>query len=212
MLRQYWDSRPAYSLFGARYGAPASSINPVSSMRCVQVTVRAAWGSTPREAGASMLVSESRVEGTIGGGQLEFRAIATARDLLARWRARPREPAPRMADAPPCACCEPFPAKCHGSTSARTCSPRGGIFRSAMAAKVRRASSASQLTRSRTSSLDALRSQCAPSCRSWQGGATCKSARRRLGLEIARSSAGPRVGVRSRTVGQARQRCANSTR
>ena len=58
-------------------------------MRCVQVTVRATRGSTPREAGASMLVGENRVEGTIGGGQLEFHAIATARDLLAQWRSRP---------------------------------------------------------------------------------------------------------------------------
>ncbi len=47
----------------------------------------ATWGSTPREAGSSMLVGENRGAGTIGGGQIEFRAIATVRLL----RIPPRE-------------------------------------------------------------------------------------------------------------------------
>ena len=55
-------------------------------MRSVCVTVAAARGSTPREAGARMLVSDTCVDGSIGGGHLEFRAITTARDLLAVWR------------------------------------------------------------------------------------------------------------------------------
>ncbi len=55
----------------------------------VQVTVRATQGSTPREAGACMLVGETGVQGTIGGGQLEWRAIATARRLGAQWSAQP---------------------------------------------------------------------------------------------------------------------------
>ncbi|MDL2400459.1 xanthine dehydrogenase accessory protein XdhC [Rhizobium mayense] len=40
-------------------------------------------GSTPREAGTFMLVSEHAMWGTIGGGQFEFLAIQNARELLA---------------------------------------------------------------------------------------------------------------------------------
>ncbi len=47
------------------------------------VEVREALGSTPREAGAWMLVSPDAIFGTIGGGQLEFMAIARAREMLA---------------------------------------------------------------------------------------------------------------------------------
>ena len=47
------------------------------------VEVATALGSTPREAGAWMLVSPERTFGTIGGGQLEFMAIDRARALLA---------------------------------------------------------------------------------------------------------------------------------
>ncbi|KQV64586.1 xanthine dehydrogenase accessory protein XdhC [Rhizobium sp. Root1220] len=39
-------------------------------------------GSTPREAGTFMFVSERSLWGTIGGGQFEFLAIANARQLL----------------------------------------------------------------------------------------------------------------------------------
>jgi xanthine dehydrogenase accessory factor len=46
------------------------------------VEVAEALGSTPREAGAWMLVSHERTFGTIGGGQLEFMAIDRARALL----------------------------------------------------------------------------------------------------------------------------------
>ncbi len=45
-------------------------------------------GSTPREAGAEMLVWEDGQHGTIGGGALEFQALATARKAL-----RPGAPA-----------------------------------------------------------------------------------------------------------------------
>ncbi|MCE5974446.1 xanthine dehydrogenase accessory protein XdhC [Sinirhodobacter sp. WL0062] len=45
----------------------------------VRVLVAAVQGSTPREAGAEMLVWPDRTEGTIGGGQLEFEAITRAR-------------------------------------------------------------------------------------------------------------------------------------
>src|SRR5437867_2594806 len=49
---------------------------------CVIVTVAASKGSTPREAGAKMLVSAEAIYGTIGGGHLEFKAIEVARDIL----------------------------------------------------------------------------------------------------------------------------------
>ncbi|HEX6013337.1 MAG TPA: xanthine dehydrogenase accessory protein XdhC [Geminicoccaceae bacterium] len=46
------------------------------------VTVAVAKGSTPREAGAAMLVTADAAFGTIGGGRLEWEAIAGARELL----------------------------------------------------------------------------------------------------------------------------------
>ena len=47
------------------------------------VEVTEAKGSTPREKGAWMLVSPDAIFETIGGGQLEFRAIEQAREMLA---------------------------------------------------------------------------------------------------------------------------------
>ncbi|WP_102107466.1 xanthine dehydrogenase accessory protein XdhC [Oceaniglobus roseus] len=41
-------------------------------------------GSTPRDAGTAMEVTVETTRGTIGGGALEHRAIALARDILAR--------------------------------------------------------------------------------------------------------------------------------
>lgn len=49
----------------------------------IRVTVQKAMGSTPREAGAWMLVSDQGAFGTIGGGALEYMAIDRARALLA---------------------------------------------------------------------------------------------------------------------------------
>jgi xanthine dehydrogenase accessory factor len=49
----------------------------------VRVVVAEARGSTPREAGAFMLVAGSIVVGSIGGGRLEWEAMAAARELLA---------------------------------------------------------------------------------------------------------------------------------
>jgi xanthine dehydrogenase accessory factor len=48
----------------------------------VKVQVTQAKGSTPRNAGAWMLVSPSTIFRTIGGGNLEYMAIDTARQLL----------------------------------------------------------------------------------------------------------------------------------
>ncbi|RAZ91656.1 xanthine dehydrogenase accessory protein XdhC [Mesorhizobium hawassense] len=50
--------------------------------RIALVEVAATKGSTPREAGAFMLVSASSIFGTIGGGQLEYMAIDKARQML----------------------------------------------------------------------------------------------------------------------------------
>lgn len=49
----------------------------------VVVTVAGARGSTPREAGARMVVTGAGAFGTIGGGRLEWEAIARARRMLA---------------------------------------------------------------------------------------------------------------------------------
>ena len=46
------------------------------------VTVAHATGSTPREAGTTMVVTDRDTFGTIGGGHLEFEAIRIARDAL----------------------------------------------------------------------------------------------------------------------------------
>ncbi len=53
-----------------------------ASRSAALVEVAAAKGSTPREKGTWMLVSQDAIFGTIGGGQLEFMAIDTARQLL----------------------------------------------------------------------------------------------------------------------------------
>jgi xanthine dehydrogenase accessory factor len=49
----------------------------------VLVTIDSFEGSSPREVGAWMLVLAGDVHGTVGGGNLEFQAIAHARELLA---------------------------------------------------------------------------------------------------------------------------------
>jgi xanthine/CO dehydrogenase XdhC/CoxF family maturation factor len=53
-----------------------------------RVVVAAADGSTPREAGAAMLVWDSGQSGTIGGGALEHAAAARAREALSGGRDR----------------------------------------------------------------------------------------------------------------------------
>lgn len=58
--------------------------------RVALVTVLATEGSAPREAGTRMVVTETALIGTIGGGNLEHQAARQARALLARpageWR------------------------------------------------------------------------------------------------------------------------------
>ena len=47
-----------------------------------RIVVARVAGSTPREAGASMWVTQECRDGTIGGGRLEYDAIALARERL----------------------------------------------------------------------------------------------------------------------------------
>lgn len=55
----------------------------------VLVTVAAARGSVPRDAGTTMVVGRDTVMGTIGGGHLEFEAIRLSRGALAQEAAPP---------------------------------------------------------------------------------------------------------------------------
>jgi len=51
--------------------------------QAAMITLAAVEGSTPREAGARMVVTSTQAHGTIGGGNLEFLAIDQARRLIA---------------------------------------------------------------------------------------------------------------------------------
>jgi xanthine dehydrogenase accessory factor len=51
-------------------------------MEAVLVTVQSGTGSTPRDAGAKMVVTADAIHGTVGGGELEYQAIDVARKLL----------------------------------------------------------------------------------------------------------------------------------
>ena len=50
--------------------------------RCALVSVAATQGSAPRDAGAHMVVTPQGYHGTIGGGTLEWHAIAAAQSML----------------------------------------------------------------------------------------------------------------------------------
>lgn len=69
----------------------------------VVVTVVHAAGSVPRGVGTRMLVSATASAGTVGGGHLEWRALATAREGLARRPAGGAGSPPTPADRPPAA-------------------------------------------------------------------------------------------------------------
>jgi xanthine dehydrogenase accessory factor len=56
----------------------------------VVIEVLAARGSAPRAAGTRMLVSTESAVGTIGGGHLEWKALRTAREMLAATDAAQR--------------------------------------------------------------------------------------------------------------------------
>lgn len=63
-------------------------LNTLSSGKdCMLVATVEAKGSSPRSAGAYMLVTEqARLWGTIGGGELEYRATFQAQDLLSQGK------------------------------------------------------------------------------------------------------------------------------
>ncbi|MBB4819834.1 xanthine dehydrogenase accessory factor [Pseudomonas alcaligenes] len=52
------------------------------SEACVLVTIIEERGSTPRNSGSKMVVSDDRIYETIGGGHLEFKAMEIAREML----------------------------------------------------------------------------------------------------------------------------------
>jgi xanthine dehydrogenase accessory factor len=54
----------------------------LAQQTCVLVSLKQIMGSAPRESGCRMIVTADVVRGSIGGGNLEFTAIARARDLL----------------------------------------------------------------------------------------------------------------------------------
>ena len=60
----------------------------------IRITIAKTAGSTPREVGTQMLVRQMSTEGTIGGGALEWQAIATARRMLADGSAHHTENIP----------------------------------------------------------------------------------------------------------------------
>lgn len=55
----------------------------MSDVRSIRITITETSGSTPRDPGTQMLVSEHSTSGSIGGGRLEWRAIAIAHEMLA---------------------------------------------------------------------------------------------------------------------------------
>lgn len=56
----------------------------------VIITVVEERGSTPRNSGAKMVVSQEQLYDTIGGGHLEYKAIKIARQLLDEQQTQPR--------------------------------------------------------------------------------------------------------------------------
>lgn len=61
---------------------PAARSLLAADRPAILVTIREAQGSTPRDSGTMMLVSADSLEGTIGGGRLEWMAIARARQMI----------------------------------------------------------------------------------------------------------------------------------
>ena len=51
---------------------------------CAMVSVTRAEGSVPREEGARMVITRDGFHGTIGGGTLEWKALAEAQRLLGK--------------------------------------------------------------------------------------------------------------------------------
>ncbi|PZM13882.1 xanthine dehydrogenase accessory protein XdhC [Rhizobium tubonense] len=62
---------------------PSLEIFLTRNPAAILIEIIGTQGSTPRETGTFMLVSEKEIWGTIGGGQFEFMAIGNAREMLA---------------------------------------------------------------------------------------------------------------------------------
>ena len=56
--------------------------NLLRGQPCVLVTLKLLSGSAPRDSGSRMMVTADHVAGSVGGGNLEYQAVVTARDLL----------------------------------------------------------------------------------------------------------------------------------
>lgn len=85
--------RPARAEHASQEGRPSMTFETFLSQPTplILADITATKGSTPREAGTFMLVSDTGLWGTIGGGNLEYAAIDRARGILAG-----REPEGRM--------------------------------------------------------------------------------------------------------------------
>jgi len=66
-----------------------------SGYATILVTLATAKGSTPRNVGSHLLVTEKGIIGSIGGGTLEYRAVNRARQLL-----KEEQPQPEILDLP----------------------------------------------------------------------------------------------------------------
>lgn len=69
---------------------------------CALVSVVRAEGSVPREEGARMVITRDGFHGTIGGGTLEWKALAEAQRLLGKppqVKMLTQSPAPTSASA-----------------------------------------------------------------------------------------------------------------
>ena len=62
---------------------PATARDCLAAEPTAMITLAAIEGSTPREAGARMIITPTQAHGTVGGGNLEFLLIDQARRLLA---------------------------------------------------------------------------------------------------------------------------------
>lgn len=71
-------------------------------MNAIWVEITETKGSTPRDTGTAMKVTLDGTEGTIGGGALEYQAIALARDLLADGKSELRRTYPLGPDLGQC--------------------------------------------------------------------------------------------------------------
>jgi len=71
-------------------------------MTLVRITILCTAGSAPRDAGTVMHVGPATLDGTIGGGALEYRAIRTARDMLRAGRPAHEETIPLGPDLGQC--------------------------------------------------------------------------------------------------------------